>query len=195
MSSTQQNVELSGSIRQFSLPDIVQFLSASSKTGKLGLLDGVSGVSGTIYFQDGAVRHAEAGASEGEEAFFELMRWTSGNFEFVPGETSSKASVQQHSAILLMEGARRSDEWGLLSERIPDTDLIPEFVLPDEKQAGKQITLNTSEWMVLAKIDGQRSLKAIARESGLSEYHICRLLYPLLSNDLIRLRQPSAPRS
>jgi Domain of unknown function (DUF4388) len=195
MSSTSQNVELQGSIRQFSLPDIVQFLSTSAKTGKLGLINGGSGASGAIFFQNGTVLHAEAGAREGEEAFFELMRWTSGSFDFVPGETTSKASIGQHSAILLLEGARRSDEWGILSEKIPDTALVPEFVLPDESQTGKQITLNTSEWMVLAKIDGQRSLEAIARESGLSEYHICRLLYPLLANNLIRLREPSSPRS
>ncbi|HEY7698391.1 MAG TPA: hypothetical protein VIE88_08235, partial [Vicinamibacteria bacterium] len=81
--------------------------------------------------------------------------------------------------------------WGILEEQIPDTNLVPEFVLPEESQTGKQITLNTSEWMVLAKVDGKRSLKEIARDSGLSEYHTCRLLYPLVANRLIRLREPS----
>jgi Domain of unknown function (DUF4388) len=190
MSSTPQNVELSGSIRQFSPPDIVQFLSSAAKTGRLGLVHDDSGIAGAIYFEKGTVLHAEVAASEGEEAFFELMRWKSGSFHFIPGETTSKASVRQHSAILLMEGARRSDEWGILAEKIPDTSLVPEFVIPDENQTGKQITLNTSEWMVLAKIDGERSLKQIAHESGLSEYHTCRLLYPLLANNLLRLRDP-----
>lgn len=190
MASTPQNIELQGAIRQFSLPDIVQFLSTSTKTGRLGLVHDGSGVSGAIYFDHGIVLHAEVGASEGEEAFFELMRWKSGSFHFIPGETTTKASVHQHSAILLLEGARRSDEWGILAEKIPDTTLVPEFVIPDENQAGKQITLNTSEWMVLAKIDGERSLKEIARECGLSEYHTCRLLYPLFANNLLRLREP-----
>jgi Domain of unknown function (DUF4388) len=190
MSSTPQNVELQGSIRMFSLPDIVQFLSTSTKTGKLALVHDGEGGSGSIYFADGIVLHAEVGASAGEEAFFELMRWKSGSFQFIPGETTARATVRQHSAILLMEGARRSDEWGILAEKIPDTSLVPEFVIPDENQTGKQITLNTSEWMVLAKIDGERSLKEIAHESGLSEYHTCRLLYPLLANNLLRLRAP-----
>lgn len=189
MSETDPEVELQGSIRQFSLADIVQFLSAASKTGKLELA--LAAGPGSIFFENGAVTHAELGAKEGEEAFFELMRHKEGSFEFLPGAVSQKRSVRQHSAILLMEGARRSDEWGILEEQIPDTNLVPEFVLPEEGHTGKQITLNTSEWMILAKVDGKRSLKEIALDSGLSEYHTCRLLYPLLANRLIRLREPS----
>lgn len=191
MSESGPNVELQGSIRQFSLADIVQFLSAAAKTGKLDLV--LETDRGSIFFDNGAVIHAELGAKEGEEAFFDLMRCTEGSFEFLHGETSAKKSVRQHSAILLMEGARRSDEWGILEEQIPDTNLVPEFVLPEGGQTGKQITLNTSEWMVLSKVDGKRSLKDIALDSGLSEYHTCRLLYPLIRNRLIRLREPSGP--
>jgi hypothetical protein len=190
MPRSHDHPELRGSIRQFSLPDIVQFLSAASKTGKLGLVH-ESGSEGSIFFDQGVVVHAKVGERDGEEAFFELVRWRDGDFEFEPDEAAPRKSVQQHSTILLMEGARRSDEWGLLSEEIPDTNLIPEFVSPDENQTGKQVTLNTSEWMILAKIDGRRSLKDIARESGLSEYHICRLLYPLVRNGLIRLSEPA----
>jgi Domain of unknown function (DUF4388) len=190
MSPSDRNVELQGSIRQFSVPDVVQFLCGHSKSGKLALA--FSDSRGSIFFEDGTVIHAELGPRDGEEAFFELMSRGEGNFEFVPGERTSKKSVRQHTTILLLEGARRSDERELLEEQIPDTNLVPEFVPPDEGQTGKQVTLNTSEWMVLAKIDGQRSVKQIALDSGLSEYHTCRLLYPLVRNRLIRLREPSA---
>lgn len=190
MSSTSRDVELQGSIRQFTLADIVQFLSSAKKTGKLGLLQSDSGRSGAIYFDSGTIVHAEGSGKEGEEAFFDLMRWSDGGFAFLPGVTAPRESVRQASAVLLMEGARRSDEWGLLSEEIPDTKLVPEFVLPEDGQTGQQITLNTSEWMVLAKVDGGRSLAEIAQASGLSEYQVCRLLYPLVRNKLIRLREP-----
>ena len=190
MSSSSRDVELQGSIRQFTLADIVQFLSTSRKTGKLGLIHSDTGRAGSIYFDSGVMVHAEASGKEGEEAFFELMRWTEGGFAFLPGVTAQRSTVRQNSAILLLEGARRSDEWGMLAEQIPDTGLVPEFILPDDSQTGQQITLNTSEWMVLAKVDGKRSLSDIARESGLSEYQVCRLLYPLVTNKLIRLREP-----
>ncbi len=197
MSSTGRSVELQGSIREFSVPDVVQFLCGHGKTGKLLLAFPDSARSeGAVYFDEGAVVHAELGAREGEDAFFELMSRAEGSFEFLPGERGSgKKSVRQHTTILLLEGARRSDERELLEELIPDTNLVPEFVLPEEGQTGKQVTLNTSEWMVLAKVDGQRSVKQIALDSGFSEYHTRRLLYPLVANRLIRLRERRPPSS
>lgn len=190
MSTASRNVELQGSLAKFTLSDVVQLLSSSSRTGKLGLMESGSGRAGAIYFESGEVVHAEAGERQGDDAFYDLMRWTEGGFAFIPDVAASKRTVRQSGPVLLMESARRNDEWGLLSEQIPDTRLVPEFVAPEESQAGRQITLNTSEWMVLAKIDGKRSLKQIASESGMSEYHTCRLLYPLVSNGLIRLLDP-----
>ena len=191
MSSRGGSVELQGAIREFSVPDVVQFLCGQGKTGRLALA--LPEAAGSIFFDGGAVVHAELAAREGEEAFFELMSRREGSFEFVPGEGSAKKSIRNHTTILLLEGARRSDERELLEEQIPDTSLVPEFILPEDGQTGKQVTLNTSEWMVLAKIDGKRSVKQIALDSNLSEYHACRLLYPLVANRLIRLRAPSPP--
>jgi hypothetical protein len=189
MSPADRNVELQGAIRQFSVPDVVQFLCGHSKTGKLDLRFPES--RGAIFFDGGAVVHAELGAREGEDAFFELMGRVEGSFEFVAGERARRQSVRQHTQMLLLEGARRSDEREILEDCIPDSGLVPEFILPEGGATGKQVTLNTSEWMVLAKIDGRRSVKQIASDSGISEYQARRLLYPLVKNRLLRLREPS----
>ena len=183
-------MDLQGSLNEFSLSDIVQFLSGSAKSGLLRL----SGTSsqGMVFFDDGAMVHAELSGLEGEEAFYELMRWEEGRFAFEPEVAVGKKTIRGSNTNLLMEAARRKDEWAVLSERIADTSLIPEFVLPEQTDAGKQITLNTSEWVVLSKIDGERSLKEVARASHLSEFHTCRLLFSLVTNGLIRLREPSS---
>jgi hypothetical protein len=55
-----------------------------------------------------------------------------------------------------------------------------------------QINLNTSEWMILSKIDGHRSIKAIAAASGLSVFDAAKMLYGLIGNNLIRLKEPIA---
>ncbi len=78
----------------------------------------------------------------------------------------------------------------MIAQQIPSLNLVPEFVMPDDEQAGKQIVLNTSEWVVLSKIDGKRSLRDVAKVANLSEFHTCRLLYTLISNGLIRLHPP-----
>jgi hypothetical protein len=53
-----------------------------------------------------------------------------------------------------------------------------------------QINLNTSEWLILSKIDGARSVKAIAIASGLSVFDAAKMLYGLIATGLIRLREP-----
>ena len=180
--------ELEGSIQEFTLSDIVQFLSASKKTGRLQMHVRDTGREGGIAFTDGSIVHAAVDDLVGEEAFFELMVWKEGQFTFEPDAPSEKNTVRQSSTNLLLEGARRKDEWSVLSKHIPDMGMIPEFVLPDEGDSGQQITLNTSEWVVLSKIDGERNLQEIARMAAISEFHACRLLYPLIVNKLIRLR-------
>ena len=189
MSADETNVELEGRIREFSLLDIVQFLSSSLKTGRLRMEAPDSG-EGLIYFDAGTVVHAQAAGAVGEEAFFALMRWNDGQFSFEPDRTTPEATVRQSSTNLLLEAARREDEWGVLSESIPDVRMIPVFLLPDEAETGKQITLNTSEWVVLSKIDGERSIQEIAQAASFSDFHTCRLIYPLVVNNLIRLREP-----
>lgn len=184
----KHDVELQGSIREFNVSEIVQFLSGSEKSGKLHLTAGQSGAEGAIVFSGGTVVHAELAGSVGEEAFYDLMLWGDGQFEFDPDGESTEKTVRQSSTNLLLEGARRKDEWSVLSQHIPDMGLVPEFVLPDDHQTGQQITLNTSEWVVLSKIDGERNLKEVAEAASISEYHTCRLIYPLVANKLIRLR-------
>jgi len=188
MASDKGGVELSGSIREFSLLEIVQFLSGSRKTGNLRLDN--DAVVGSVFFVDGTIFHASVELVVGEEAFFELMRWREGHFVFEPDVATDEKTVRQSSTNLLLEGARREDEWSVLSEHIPDIGMVPEFLLPDDAETGKQITLNTSEWVVLSKIDGMRTVREVAEAASISEFHTCRLIYPLIANNLIRLRVP-----
>jgi hypothetical protein len=70
-------------------------------------------------------------------------------------------------------------------------DLVPEFVIPEGREG--QINLNTSEWLILSKIDGRRSIKAIANASSHSTFEACKILYGLIATNLIRLKDPLAP--
>jgi hypothetical protein len=90
-----------------------------------------------------------------------------------------------------MEAARRLDEWRVLSKKIPSVEMIPEFVVQENREG--QINLNTSEWLILSKIDGHRSVKAIGQASGLSVFDASKILYGLIATGLIRLRDRSAP--
>jgi hypothetical protein len=181
-------MDFQGSLTEFQLPDIIQFLSGARKTGVLRLVEGKE--AGEILLEKGRIVHAVIGDQSGEEAVYELVLWNQGEFLFEPGVTTDKSTVNKGNTNLLMEAARRRDEWAVISKEIPSVDWIPEFVIPDENETGGQINLNTSEWILLSKINGNRSLKEIAEAADLSTFHTGRLLYGLVSTKLIRLRKP-----
>ena len=177
-----------GSLSELHLPDVVQLMSASGKTGVFQLSDG--GLKGEIYLNDGQIVHAQTEEAQGEEAVYALAIWTSGEFRFEVGVQTDARTISKSNTNLLMEAARRLDEWRVLSKKIPSVDLVPEFVIEESREG--QINLNTSEWLILSKIDGRRSLKQIAAAASVSVFEAAKMLYGLVAAGLIRLKEPPA---
>jgi hypothetical protein len=177
-----------GSLAELHLPDIIQLVSVSAKTGVFHLADGH--LKGQIYLHDGRIVHATLDDISGEEAVYALAIWNQGDFRFEPAPPSEIRTISKSNTNLLMEAARRLDEWRVLSKKIPSVELVPEFVVQETREG--QINLNTSEWLILSKIDGHRSVKAIAQASGLSVFDAAKILYGLIATGLIRLRDRAA---
>ena len=61
-----------------------------------------------------------------EEAVYYLFTWTSGTFNFEAGVRPEREDflVRINPESLLLEGARRVDEWSLIEKKIPSFDLI-----------------------------------------------------------------------
>src|SRR5438477_10564141 len=177
-----------GSLSELHLPDIIQLISVSGKTGVFHLVDGAH--RGEIYLHEGKIVHAQLEDVAGEEAVYALAIWNQGDFKFDPGVASEVKTISKSNTNLLMEAARRLDEWRVLSKKIPSVDLVPEFVVPENREG--QTNLNTSEWLILSKIDGHRSVKQIGQASGLSVFDAAKVLYGLIATGLIRLRDRAA---
>jgi hypothetical protein len=178
-----------GSLAELHLPDIIQLISVSGKTGVFHLVDG--NLKGQIFLHDGQIVHAQLEDASGEEAVYALAIWSRGDFKFEPGVATEHRTISRSNTNLLMEAARRLDEWRVLSKKIPSTEMVPEFVVQENREG--QINLNTSEWLILSKIDGQRSIKQIALASGLSVFDAAKILYGLIATGLIRLKEAGAP--
>jgi hypothetical protein len=177
-----------GSLAELHLPDIIQLISVSGKTGVFHLVDG--SLKGQIFLHDGHIVHAQLDDAIGEEAVYALAIWSRGDFKFEPGVATEHRTISRSNTNLLMEAARRLDEWRVLSKKIPSTEMVPEFVVQENREG--QINLNTSEWLILSKIDGQRSIKQIAHASGLSVFDAAKILYGLIATGLIRLKDAGA---
>ena len=174
-----------GSLSELHLPDIIQLVSVSGKTGVFRLIDGAH--QGDIWLHEGRIVHAEHDDLSGEEAVYALAIWRTGEFRFEAGIPTPRQTIQKSNTNLLMEAARRLDEWRVLSKKIPSVELVPEFVILESREG--QINLNTMEWLLLSKIDGQRSIKQIAAAARMSVFDSAKLLYGLVATNLIRLRQ------
>jgi hypothetical protein len=175
-----------GSLRELHLPDVIQLVAVSGKTGAFQLLRGRE--EGLIYLEGGRIVHALLGSLQGEEAVYSLATWDEGSFRFLPGEEPPERTVTKNNTNLLMEAARRMDEWRVLNKKIPSLDHVPRFQVPEGKQG--QINLNTQEWLVLSKIDGKTGLSEIARRVGLPAFEVAKLLYGLVTMGLITLEEP-----
>lgn len=99
---------ITGDLENLSLPEIVQTLVMGMKTACVTLR--VDGGEGQIWFVDGAVRHAKTPEQEGEQAFYEMVGWTRGEFVIEHGVKCKQTTVQNDAMFLLMEGLRKLDE-------------------------------------------------------------------------------------
>ncbi|MBN2385334.1 DUF4388 domain-containing protein [bacterium] len=175
-----------GELKDLPLPDVVQLIDSSAKTGKLSLNH--DNLKGDIFFESGKIVHATLGDLIGEEAVHTMSVWTEGRFIFETDARAETKTVNRSNTNLMMEGARRLDEWKVLQKKIPSTDLIPEFI-PQSKNQAPQISLSTREWVLLSKVNGVRDIKTIAKLSNLTVFETSKILYGLISSGLLTLRE------
>src|SRR6266511_2286483 len=172
-----------GSLNELPLSDIVQLVAVSGKTGMFSITRATE--KGYVYLQNGQITHAKLGEVEGEDAIYALALWSQGSFQFSPGVESEARTISRSNTNLLLEAARRSDEWKILSKKIPGTDSVP--VLVAREGANGPVTLTPLEWKVVTKADGNRSIEEIARALRTSAFDVAKTLYGLVTAELVEI--------
>lgn len=173
-----------GSLKELPLPDIIQLVSVSGKTGVFTLSN--ESERGEIYLQDGQIVHALVGDLKGEEAIYELAIWVGGDFLFTPGKEAPEMTVKKSNTNLLMEAARRIDEWGVLSKKIPSTRLVPVFT---HESSSTSVSFTPLEWTIVRIIDERRNIEEISAAISRSPFETCKVLYGLITSKLIELSE------
>ena len=225
---------IKGSLKEASLPDVIQLLYLGRRTGCLAVTDRQN--LGYIYFDDGKIAYAsivnrrdrlgdmllrsgritaeqlrqavdqqasdrevrlgELLLAQGaltrqelddymrlqiEEAVYYLFTWTTGAFNFEAGVRPDPRDfqVQINPEWLLLEGARRVDEWSLIEKKIPSFDLI--FTADQARVAAAGAPLSEQELLVLPLLDGRRDVQQVVDESGLVEFLVGQALYSLIT--------------
>jgi uncharacterized protein DUF4388/tetratricopeptide repeat protein len=127
-----------------------------------------------------------------EAVVFELMSWRDGFFSFEEcdvGAEAIEAAVHVSTESLLMEAARRIDEWSRIVETVPNVGVVPVLAAVHDDHA-TLLDLLPSEWELLATIDGDTDLRGIAGFLGRSEFDVAKVVYGLVSTGVLELRDP-----
>jgi hypothetical protein len=131
------------------------------------------------------------------ESVFELLSWQEGFFSFTEGPLAgvpADAMVRIRTESVLMEGARRIDEWSRIEHHIPHVGVVPTLAPVTDGEAS-QLDLLPAEWEVLAEVDGSRSVQAIARDLARSEFEVARTLFGLVATGVVVLAEGSGERA
>ena len=112
---------MSGSIEEIPLPDLLQLLSTSRKSGVLVVRSDL-GV-GKIYLRKGQIYFASIDDSFNtgpRKAMYRMLAWTQGFFDLEPpDERAVLEELQDSTEGLLMEGMRQLDEYNVHADKLP----------------------------------------------------------------------------
>lgn len=118
------------------------------------------------------------------EIIYDSFVWPGGTFAFIDDTTLPPYAVTIAIDLsnLIMEGARRIEEWEECERLLPDSSIVFKVVSnPD----AEKITLSLDEWKILFLINGRRKLGELALAADEEPLHVYRVIYGLFGNKLI----------
>jgi tetratricopeptide (TPR) repeat protein len=114
-----------------------------------------------------------------EEAIYHLFTWSRGNFFFEADERpDTEITVSINPDTLLLEAARRIDEWSQIEKKIPSFDLV--FEIDQARLVSSDIQITPDQRRTLQLFDGVRTVQEVVEESRLDEFDVGRALFGLI---------------
>jgi hypothetical protein len=184
-------VALQGTIETFALPDVMRLLASTKKTGCLRLT-GTRG-SGSVWVDSGTIVASEASrarhAESAVDVFFELLRFTDGDFVFDADVTADSPGSAAEVEPTLDEAEKMLVEWKAIEAVVPSLDawveLAPE--LTDD-----EITLDRARWRALVAVAAGTSVGDLGDQFDLGELAISRQGKELVDAGLVQVGERPA---
>jgi len=181
-----------GRVQDMPVVDVIQTIEISRKSGVIQFV-GERGRQAAIYFRDGRVIDAEAGALQGEDAVYRLLTWSEGEFEVVFRTVRRREVIKVSSQGLLMEGMCRLDEWSRLFEQLPP--LTHRFEVDTIELAARLGDVPDDNNRILRLFDGKRTLLEVIDASDVGDLECLQAISRLYFEELLLdLDHGKAPR-
>lgn len=128
----QSDTSLSGSLTHHDLPGVMQMLGHAHQTGALHINSGDTDA--LLFFDAGAIAHAECGSLFGDEAVIHILKNcfknNSGVYKFVYGSSSTQRTVLRSATDLMLDAMREVDEATREGEDVTPADISTEEEQP-----------------------------------------------------------------
>ncbi|MGD2121037.1 MAG: tetratricopeptide repeat protein [Gemmatimonadota bacterium] len=113
-----------------------------------------------------------------QEAVYHLLTWDQGTFHFEPDEFPDRNQVLLVALStdgLLMEAARRVDEWSVIEKEVHSLDLVYKVT-----RDSQEVELDANQKKILPLLDGRRTVREVVEESGLVEFETGKAIFELV---------------
>ncbi|MEF3245284.1 MAG: DUF4388 domain-containing protein [Caldisericaceae bacterium] len=177
---------LEGSLRDFSLDDLLQMISLGGKTGELHLegLTPFGKRKGIIYFENGEVKDAETEETRGEIAILDLLNIKEGTFRFVPNDTLHvKKAISKSIPDLVLLATSKLDEWNRVKSRVESVDSVFKMMTDD---IPNEIHLSQTDWKVLMLLQKGMTIREAALRLNMTVFDVAKIAYGLAALKIIR---------
>ena len=175
---------MSGSIEEIPLPDLIQLLSTSRKSGVLSIRS-ERGV-GKIYLRKGQIYYASIDDNfsiRPQKAAYRMLTWESGTFELdPPDERQVIEEISESTEALLMEGMRQLDELKRIETDVPPPGARLAVPTP---LAGRLRDLAPEELDIFQLVLDHGSLQAVLDSYGGSDLEAYTHLANLLRREFV----------
>lgn len=142
---------------------------------------------GTIAVQESMITEAQLRdflKVQVSEIVYDCFVWPGGSFSFKENAPlpSHAVTISVDLSNLIMEGARRIEEWEQCVRLLPSSAAVYRVVVTPKDE---KITLTADEWRILFLINGVRTLEELCHDAEDDPFHVYRVVYGLLANRLI----------
>jgi len=126
------------------------------------------------------------------ECIYEIFKWDMGECRFIEEDIDQRREivVPLNTENLILEGARRIDEWSNIGGKVPSRHSV--FTLNPDSNDSQRLNLKPREWEILSLIDGIRSVSEVNDGVGGDLFSTSKLIYGLVVMDVITLVDGSA---
>jgi pSer/pThr/pTyr-binding forkhead associated (FHA) protein len=187
MKTTSTSRAMSGSIEEIPLPDLLQLLSTSKRTGVLSLR-GPTG-NGQIFLRKGQIYYATVDDSydmNPRKAAYRLLTWDRGTFELDSAEEKTFLDeVKDSTEGLLMEGMRLLDEFKRVEDDLPAR--TAQLIIPQPLTA-PLTALKPEQLEIFQIVLNGGNLQAVLDRSKLSDADAAVALIELIKKDYVTTR-------